>query len=104
MAATLGEVIKTNFGSRRAHVVTITGDTSYPTGGYSIPPSQVGMHRVENVIAAPTRAAAGTSIRDVTYTSTTTTGNLQFFLENFNEVGNGTDISTYSGVFTFIGI
>jgi hypothetical protein len=46
-------------GSMLAKVVTFTGDSSYPAGGYSFPPSLVGLTTIQLVVPEPAVGSAG---------------------------------------------
>mgnify|MGYP000977533631 CR=1 FL=1 len=48
---TIKIIRKIKFGNGFGVIAEFTGDTGYPTGGYSITPSQLGLHTIENVLA-----------------------------------------------------
>lgn len=87
-------------GIRLRRVVQLTGDTSYPTGGYSLTPGDVKLGVIEHF---PTVAITdGTTIRIGVYNYTTQ--KLQFFVPNTNvEVANAVDLSTFSARVEVIG-
>jgi hypothetical protein len=51
MAATVAEVSRDNTGGRLRLIVDITGDNSYPTGGWAVTPAQLGVQRIDRVSA-----------------------------------------------------
>lgn len=55
MAATIARTssVKWPEGKRRAHTITVLGDTSYPTGGYAIAGNDAGMTTIMFLIAGP---------------------------------------------------
>lgn len=81
--------------------ITVTGPSSYPTGGEAIAPASFGLGRVDLFNAEDGLAAAGTSIRRLRYDYTNQ--KIQWFGENFNEIANGTDLSTYTARVEVIG-
>ena len=48
---TIKIIRKIKFGNGFGVIAEFTGDTGYPNGGYSITPSQLGLHTIENVLA-----------------------------------------------------
>ncbi len=94
MAATLSGYDFSVPGDKRATIVTVTGDTAYPTGGYSITPNQLGMGTVLFVDGAFARSSTP-AVRAVSYNNST--NKLVFFDQAFAEIANGIDLSTFSG-------
>lgn len=81
--------------------ITVTGPSSYPTGGEAIAPASFGLGRVDLFNAELALSAAGTAVRAVRYDYTNQ--KVQWFGENFAEISNGTDLSTYSARVEVIG-
>lgn len=50
MTVSASIIKRQKFGNGVATVANLTGDTAYPSGGYSIPPELLGMNRLESVI------------------------------------------------------
>lgn len=59
MAVTVTDVRKSVFGDRRAVTVDVTFDSSYPTGGEALTPSQFGLQVVDVVFAELAVAQTG---------------------------------------------
>lgn len=94
MAAIISGLDFSVSGDKRSTIATVTGDTSYPTGGYSIAPNQIGLGTV--LFADASFLANSTpAVRAAVYN--TSTNKLLLFGENFSEVANGTDVSAFSG-------
>lgn len=76
MAATLAGVVSGEdvWGRHRVRLMTITGDASYPAGGYAISGQQCGLRS----IAAMVQAGGVTAAVGVIPFWNTTTGKLQF--------------------------
>lgn len=81
--------------------ITVSGPASYVTGGESMTPASIGMSRIDLFNPACARAAAGTSIRLCAYDGVNQ--KIQWYGENFNEISNATDLSTYSAVVEVVG-
>lgn len=101
MAATVSDLNFIVTGDKRRTIGTITGDTSYPTGGYSITPNQMGLATVllvdvENLL----NTSSTTAIDAARYRIST--NKLQIF-SGSNEVANLTDVSAFQGRFEAIG-
>lgn len=47
------DITRTVWGDKRAALVTVTFDNSYPTGGEAVAASDVGLTAIDHVIAAP---------------------------------------------------
>ena len=88
--------------SRARKFITITGPASYATGGESLTPASIGMGRIDLFNAEAGLAAATTSIRLCRYNYTTQ--KLQWFGENFSEIGSTTDLSTYTARVEVVGL
>lgn len=68
MALSLSQVERsTVFGDRRVRFFTVTWDSSYATGGESLTAGDVGLSRIDFVMAEPAAAAAGTAAHVVKY-------------------------------------
>jgi hypothetical protein len=96
-------------GNRRERRRTITFDSSYPTGGESLVPSDVGLKRIEEFRThGEFRAANNTTGINVSYDHTNQ--KLIAYWGNAGtasaepEVSNTTDLSTYSGRVSIIGV
>lgn len=50
MAYTVSNLVRRNVGGRREATATITFGTGYPTGGEILPPSALGMNRIESLV------------------------------------------------------
>lgn len=94
MAATLSGLDFTVQGDKRVTIATVTGDTSYPQGGYSITANQLGLGNVLFLDSSFTRDSTP-AVRAVSYN--TSTSKLLFFDQAFAEIANGTNLSTFSG-------
>ena len=89
----------------RKHL-TITGPASYTTGGTSFTPEELGfgqfVDKISNNVAWLT--AGKTSCRLVAIDATTPTApKLLWYGDDFNEIANGTNLSTYTLVTEFVG-
>lgn len=49
MALTISNLVRHNLGDTRLHVGTIAFDSSYPTGGESLTPANVGFHSLDSI-------------------------------------------------------
>lgn len=68
MALSLSQVERsTVFGDRRVRFFTVTWDSSYATGGESLTAGDVGLQRIDFLVAEPAAASAGTSAHVVKY-------------------------------------
>jgi hypothetical protein len=94
MAATLTNPDFTVVGDKRLTTVNVTADTSYPTGGYSITPAQLGLGAILTVDCAYASSSTP-AIRAVRYNNSTS--KLLFFDQAFAEIAAGVDLSTFSG-------
>lgn len=81
--------------------VTVQGPSSYTTGGEAVAPVAAGLGQVHLFNAEPAIAAAGTSVRLVRYDYVNQ--KVQWFGENFAEIANGVDLSTYSARVEIVG-
>lgn len=81
--------------------ITVSGPASYATGGESMPPVSIGLSRIDLFNASVAMSAAGTTCRVLAYD--VADQKIQWFGENFNEIANGVDLSTYSAVVEVIG-
>ncbi len=97
-------------GNKRTRVYDVTLDNSYPTGGYSITPAQVGLKKIEFVDAGGgAKNSAGTSLVPVRFDYTNS--KLQAYRYDgasagkafLEEVSNAVDLSAFSVRLTFIG-
>jgi hypothetical protein len=101
MAATIGLVSggsENVWGRQRIRLVTITGDASYPTGGYALTGNQFGLRSIDGIIVLGCVTAA-TGI--MPYWNTTTQKWQLFYPTNGatspnagEEIPNGTSVST----------
>lgn len=102
MAATISGLDFSVAGDKRRTLGTVTGDTAYPTGGYSITPNQVGLGTILALnIELPLNISSGTAVDAARYRISTS--KLQFFDFAGAEVANGTDLSTFAARFEAIG-
>lgn len=53
MALAYADIVRTVFGDKRVALLTVTFDSSYPTGGEAVTAADVGMTAINHVIAAP---------------------------------------------------
>jgi hypothetical protein len=85
-----------HLGAAQVREGQFTGPLSYATGG---DPVNVGddLKMSEVWVFLATQPTNGTTIRHVVYDRTANT--LKWFLNDGSEVGNGVDLSTYSGQF-----
>lgn len=81
--------------------ITYTGPASYTTGGETIALTEIGLGAFHQFNAEPAKTATGTSIRLIRFDYTAQKA--QWYGENFNEIANGTDLSTYSARVEVIG-
>ena len=88
MAATVTTIRKGVNGDQRYWQGTITGDTSYPTGGYAITAAQVGMNTIQSGIADNDTAASRLSSWDQTNKK------LKLFTALSTEAANASNQST----------
>ena len=91
---------------RLRKTITITGPASYTTGGTLIDPqTSLGFGTLHMIVNSAMRlTSGGTSCRLVALNRENAAApKLQWYGENFNEIANGTDLSTYSGEIEFIG-
>lgn len=86
---------------RLRRFITVTGPASYVTGGESMTPASIGLGAIHLFNPAPARNAAGTSMRQLAYDPVAQ--KIQWYGENFNEIANATDLSTYSAVVEVVG-
>lgn len=54
MALTISNLVRHNVGDARLHVGTIDFDSSYPTGGESLTPANVGLVKIDSIDFDPT--------------------------------------------------
>lgn len=59
------------FGRHRVRLVTVTFDSSYPTGGESFTPADVGLSQIDAVFVSPDSNAAGGHTVQYDYTAET---------------------------------
>jgi hypothetical protein len=83
--------------SRHAYFV-ITFDTSYPTGGYVISSASVGMANANTFLLLPNPSSGAHPV-----IWNVTTQKLQVFTAQGSEVGNGTDLHTFSCLTEVVG-
>lgn len=99
MAATVSRVpdeANVSVGPIPVTSITVTGDTSYPTGGYSITAASLGMKAILGMAPLGNNtAAAGFEAN-----WNTQTGKLQFYSGALAEVTNATDVHTL--IFTIL--
>lgn len=104
MALTIAEattglgVRKKNFGAEEFSLVKITFDSSYPTGGEAVTPSEVGMTRIDG--AWPVGQAAGSRVAQWDQAN----GKILLFDDALAQVANASDQSTIVIYFIFIGV
>lgn len=103
MALTISKVTGADHveGNKRVKVRTVTLDSSYATGGYSLTPSSVGLHSIDTVQGGVAVSADGTSARTVAYNHSTQ--KLQVFTTASAEAANASDQSAYSVRLRFVG-
>lgn len=86
----------TTVSNKRVRVRTITLDNSYPTGGYTINPADVGLsNSIEHVNGAVARATAAGATA-VTVAFNYATGKLQVYTTASAEAANLSDQSAFS--------
>lgn len=102
MALTQTEIARTVFGNKRVVLTDVTFDASYPTGGESFLPADVGLVAIDAVIAASHAIDSTPVIRAVQYDPAA--GTLLAFLEDFTEVTAATDLSAFTVTLQVIGI
>lgn len=100
MALTLANLSYSVAGNKRRTTGRITFDSSYPTGGESLTPGQLGMFSIDYLSAEPIESSTP-AIREVVYE--VANNRLVAFTEAFAEVANATDLSTFSCRFEAIG-
>jgi len=100
MAATVSNLDFSVDGDKRATIGTITGDTSYTSGGYAISPSAIGLANVLD-FAADLPVSSVPAIRAARWDYTN--NKLMFFDQAFAEIANGIDLSAYSLKFRALG-
>lgn len=90
-------------GNKRVRVRTVTFDSSYPTGGYSILPADVGLRKsidtVQGSVAPAT--SGGATARTVAYDHTNQ--KLQVYTTGSAEAANASDQSAFSVRLRFVG-
>lgn len=89
-------------GNKKVKVRTITLDSSYPTGGYSLTPSQVGLKSIDSVSGSIARATSGgATTRTVSYDHTNQ--KLFVYTTASAEAANASDQSAFSVRLRFVG-
>lgn len=83
-------------GAKKCNDGIVTGDTSYPTGGWSLAPEKVGLDTVER-FGVDFLVNSTPAVRAARYDYTNE--KLMAFGENFAEIANGTDLSAFSARF-----
>lgn len=81
--------VPTGYGSRRITFTSIAGDSSYPTGGYTLDPFLFNLNIVDLVITAPTELPAANTY----FIWNQTTRKLQAFTKAGAEVANTTNLT-----------
>jgi hypothetical protein len=76
-----------SIGVRRCWVGSLSGDTSYPSGGYVLDPNLLGLDRVGHVIVPPDSSLG------FVWVWSPSTSKLQAFALAGTEVSGGTDLS-----------
>ena len=105
MALTIAKVTGADHveGNKRVKVRTITLDSSYPTGGYSLVPADVGLRRIETVQGSLAPATSGgATAREVSYDFTNQ--KLQVYTTGSAEAASTSDQSAFSIRVRFVGI
>lgn len=90
---------------QRMGSVTLTGTSSYPTGGYLLKPSQFGLNAISNIIATP-YDPAGTATTCYVGLWDTKNGALRFMKGQAGlllEESNGTNVSAFQFTITAFG-
>lgn len=84
---------------------TVTGPASYTTGGVSFTPEELGFGQfIQTIGNNVMKTVSGTTCRLIAVDSTTITApKMLWYDQAFNEIANGVDLSTFSGVIEFIG-
>lgn len=101
MAATVTDLKFGVQGDRRVNVGTVTGDTSYTTGGYALAPGAVGLGSVDRLsIDLPVNSTP--AIRGAVYNRSTS--KLAFFDQAFAEIAAGVDLSAFAARFEVTGL
>ena len=86
-------------GRRKHQYWDITGDNSYPTGGYTISAAKVGLKTIQGIeVIRANTAAVATSAR-----WNSTTGKLMLY-NGSTQVSNATNVSGYTYRIIFIGV
>jgi hypothetical protein len=108
MAITVSVVRRNNFANQRRVIADITFDSSYVTAGEPLAPSDLGMTSINEAVPHGLfRTSSGTTAIDTSYDRT----NNKLFAYWGNagsasvipEVSSTTDLSTFSGRYTFTG-
>lgn len=99
MAATITTLDSAQLGTKEVKLIQITGDTSYPTGGYSMTPASIGLQNIIAVFPADS---------DHNYLYNLATKKVQFFRcitagSAFAETASTTNVSTSSAILLVIG-
>lgn len=101
MAATVSSLQYNVEGNRRNNSGTVTADTAYPTGGYSVPAGAVGLGSVDSFqIELPVNATPAIRAARYDYTNS----KLMYFDQAFAEIANGVDLSAFSARFEVRGL
>lgn len=88
-ATILGRAVPGNLARVRA---VITGDTSYPTGGYLITPALFGFQFLGHAVCTGLSSIGGTVVGDAVFNEAT--NRLLFVSPAGTEVANATNVST----------
>ena len=109
MALTLSPVSRTNFGDKRVRVYDVTFDSSYPTGGESLTPADVGLKIIHTVQGSPARNADGPLAHPIVYDYANSKLLAHQFdgsalsTQAFEEVAAGADLSAFSTRLMIVG-
>lgn len=105
MALTIAKVTRADHveGNKRVRIRDITLDSSYPTGGYTVNPSDVGLRvRIDTAdCEMALQSAGGATCRTVSYNYST--GKLQVYTTGSAEAAAASDQSAYTVRARFVG-
>jgi hypothetical protein len=109
MALTLSPVTRTNFGDKRVRIYDVTFDSSYPTGGESLTPADVGLKAIYTVEGSQARNADGSLTHSIIYDHANKKLLAHQFdgsalsTQAFEEVAAGTNLSAFSTRLMIVG-
>lgn len=107
LAVSRSQIPAVAIGGLRGRLVTVTPDTSYPTGGYSIAPGDIGLSEILGAIQVGIFSGAVTTLATWVYNSSTQ--KLQAFgtagsATGLTEIANATNLSAQINRILFVGV